>query len=510
MNTFLLNAGELSLEQLEQIILHNQEIIISEETYQKIQNGFNTLQSIMATGKKIYGVNTGFGKLAQENISKEDLALLQKKLLLSHATGVGTFFHDSIVALVLLLKINSLSLGFSGIRREIIDALLVLLNNKYYPCVPSQGSVGASGDLAPLAHLSCILIGEGYVRHENKILSAKEALEEVGLKETKLAPKEGLSLINGTQVSTALGVFALLQSKKLFESALIAGSLSVDAASASDQPFESKIHRVRRLPEQIFVAKILKNLLKDSKIRENHKSCNRIQDPYSLRCQPQVMGGCLTQIRTAARILRYEINAATDNPLVFADTQEILSGGNFHAQPVAFACDNIALALAEIGSLAERRIALLLDASQTGLPSFLVENSGLNSGFMLAHVTAASLVTENKHLAHAVSIESIPTSGNQEDHVSMSTYAARRLHTMVDNLAHILSIEMLIACQGIDFRAPLQTSPALLPFYHIIRKISSFLNEDRMLSEEIQRLKNAILQGKFQTSETQIIFDYAS
>jgi len=427
---FTLNPGKLTRNNLHELHQNKNPLELKKTAYNKIKQSQKVIQEIIQNGKPIYGVNTGFGSLANINIPSNQLAQLQKNLLLSHAVGTGPLLDDDIVHLILLLKINSLSRGHSGVRKEIIDALITLFNKQLYPCIPSKGSVGASGDLAPLAHLAGVLIGVGKVRHQGKTISAKQALSKAGLKVIQLAPKEGLALLNGTQVSTAIALRALMLIENCFAAAIITGSLSLDAAKGSDEPFNKKIHDLRGHKGQSDCAAMYRKLLKGSQIRKSHLQCDRIQDPYSLRCQPQAMGACLDHIRFASHTIFTEVNAVTDNPLVFPETKQVLTGGNFHAEPIAMAADTLALAIAEIGALSERRIALLMDEHQSGHPPFLAKDSGINSGFMIAQVTAAALASENKSLAHPASVDSIPTSANQEDHVSMATFAARRRRSL--------------------------------------------------------------------------------
>jgi histidine ammonia-lyase len=457
-----------------------------------------TVERIVASGAPAYGVNTGFGRLSQTRIAAEDLERLQTNIVLSHAAGTGALLDDAAVRLVLALKVASFARGASGVRPELVDLLLALYSHGIYPCIPGKGSVGASGDLAPLAHLALALLGIGDVRVEGKLTSAREALDSVGLAPIKLAPKEGLALLNGTQVSTALALLGLFAAEDAFAAAVVAGSMSVDAAAGSDTPFDRRIHALRGHPGQADVAACYAAILADSEIRRSHlENDPRVQDPYSLRCQPQVMGACLDQLRYAARVLEIEANGATDNPLVFPDTGEILSGGNFHAEPVALAADALAVAIAEIGALSERRIALLIDATLSGLPPFLVEHGGVNSGFMVAQVTAAALASENKTLAHPASVDSLPTSANQEDHVSMATFAARRLGDMAANTAGIVAIELLAAAQGIDFRAPLKTSPRLQEAHALIRSRVRFYDHDRYFAPDITAIQRLVGSGVF-------------
>ena len=463
-----------------------------------IEAGAAAVGRILAGDQPAYGINTGFGRLAQTRIPVDQLAELQTNIVLSHAAGTGPLLDDAIVRLVLALKIAGLARGHSGVRLAVVELLLALYNRGICPCIPSKGSVGASGDLAPLAHLALALLGVGDVRVGGRVVSAASALDRAGLEPLTLAPKEGLALLNGTQVSTALALIGLFAIEDLFAAAVVAGSLSVDAAAGSDTPFDPRIHDLRGHPGQRDLAARYAALLAGSPIRRSHiENDPRVQDPYSLRCQPQVMGACLDHMRFSARVLEIEANGVTDNPLIFADGDAVLSGGNFHAEPVALAADTLALAVAEIGALSERRIALLIDASLSGLPPFLVEHGGVNSGFMVAQVTAAALASENKTLAHPASVDSLPTSANQEDHVSMSTFAARRLAAMAENSAAIVAIELLAASQGIDLRAPLKTSPALQDAHALVRAAVGFYDHDRYFAPDIATVRRLVEAGAF-------------
>jgi len=462
-----------------------------------VDRGAAAVAEIVRRGQPAYGVNTGFGRLAQTHIPNDQLELLQRNLVLSHAVGVGEPLPTGVVRLMLALKIQSLSRGYSGVRRELIDALLKLYNADVLPRVPSKGSVGASGDLAPLAHLSAVLLGIGEVECEGRVMSAVDGLERAGLETVTLAAKEGLALLNGTQTSTALALWNLFAIDNLYATALVAGALSVDAAEGSASPFDERIHELRGHPGQIAAAAAYRELLAASPINSSHRECGKVQDPYSLRCQPQVMGACADQIEAAREVLLREANGVSDNPLIFigTGTVDVLSGGNFHAEPVAFAADNLALAVAEIGALAERRIALLIDATLSGLPPFLVKDGGVNSGFMIAHVTAAALASENKLLAHPASVDSLPTSANQEDHVSMATFAARKLGDLCANTATILAIELLAAAQGVDLRAPLVTSARLQRVMRDIRARVPHYDIDRYLAPDIASMTEAVRAG---------------
>ena len=458
---FTLTPGTLTLKDLRGLLDQPRPIALDPASHRAIDRSAAVVQAVIDRGETAYGINTGFGALARTHIKDDQLTEMQRRLVLSHAAGTGDPLPDSIVRAVLILKINGLARGFSGIRRSVIEALIALLNAEVYPRIPAKGSVGASGDLAPLAHMSATLLGISEVSHKGKVLSAIEGLKIAGLKPIDLAAKEGLALLNGTQVSTALAATGLFAADDLLRAGLIAGAMSTDAALGSDAPFDPRIHAVRGQLGQIDAARALMTLMEGSALRASHIDCDRVQDPYSLRCQPQVMGAALDQLRHAANIIERECNAVSDNPLVFADQGDIVSGGNFHAEPVALAADGIALAIAEIGAISERRTALLTDARMSNLPAFLSPDPGLNSGFMIAHVTAAALASENKLLAHPASVDSLPTSANQEDHVSMATHGARRLHDMADNTAAIVGIELLAAAQGIELRKPVATSPRL-------------------------------------------------
>lgn len=490
--TKVITAGELALSDIDVCLDGAIQLELPPEAIEKVKVCQSIIQKSLEAERTIYGVNTGFGRLANQKIDTDKILELQHNLIRSHAAGTGPLLSDEVVRLIMLMKLNSLAQGYSGVSVDLLEALQALLKYEVYPCIPSKGSVGASGDLAPLAHLAMVLIGEGEVHYRGKRLSSKKGLKKAGLKPLKLGPKEGLALINGTQVSTAIALKALNKIKKTFHAALITGSLSIDAAAASYDPFDARIHEVRLHKEQQECAAFYRDLLEDSQINLSHSDCGRVQDPYSLRCQPQVMGACLAQIRFASQALLNEANAVTDNPLIFSD-DAILSGGNFHAEAVAMACDNLALAIAEIGALSERRIALLMDDNLSGLPLFLAQDSGLHSGFMIPQVTAASLASENKSLAHPASVDSIPTSANQEDHVSMATFAARRLLEMADNTATIVGIELLAACQGIDLRAPLKTSPKLEAVKQDVRKQIAVHDADRYMAPDIEWAKGWVL-----------------
>lgn len=495
-SSLVLHPGKISLTDIHRIWSESVPLTLHPSAYAAINASSATVDRIIARGDAAYGINTGFGKLASTRIPEEQLELLQRNLILSHSVGTGEFMSDDLVRLVLAMKISSLARGFSGIRAQVIDALLSIYNSGIIPCIPIKGSVGASGDLAPLSHMTLAILGEGQVKLEGKLVNAREALSKMGIEPIVLSAKEGLALINGTQVSTALALNGLFMAKRLLEAATVAGALATDAARGSDAPFDPRLHEVRGQYGQIAIAKVYQRLLSGSLIRQSHLTeDSKVQDPYSLRCQPQVMGACVDLIYNVERTLLIEFNAVTDNPLIYTETGEVLSGGNFHAEPIAFSSDTLALAIAEIGSLSERRIALLTDSSISNLPPFIVDSSGLNSGFMIAHVTAAALASENKSLAHPASVDSIPTSANQEDHVSMATFAGNRLREMIQNTATIVGIELLGAIQGIDFHKPLVTSPLLLVKKQFLRDRVNFYSEDRLFYPDIEIAKQLVLEG---------------
>ncbi|TKB55058.1 histidine ammonia-lyase [Ferrimonas aestuarii] len=498
MLSLTLKPGSLTLAQLRDIDNAAIKLALHDDAHAAIDRSAATVQQVIDEDRVVYGINTGFGLLANTRINKEDLALLQRSIVLSHAAGTGEPMSDAAVRLMMVLKINSLARGFSGIRRLVIEALIALVNAEVYPIVPEKGSVGASGDLAPLSHMVLPLLGEGEVRHQGKVMPATEGLAIAGLAPIELAPKEGLALLNGTQASTALALQGLFRAEDLWAAGSVVGAMSVEAALGSRRPFDARIHEVRGQKGQIDSAAVFRHLLGDvSELGDSHAGCEKVQDPYSLRCQPQVMGACLTQIRQAAEVLLVEANGVTDNPLVFADEGDILSGGNFHAEPVAMAADNLAIAISEIGALAERRIALLIDRNLSGLPPFLVDNGGVNSGFMIAQVTAAALASENKTLAHPASVDSLPTSANQEDHVSMATFAARRLRDMADNSRGVLAVELLAAAQGLDFRKPLKASKSVETAKAQLRERVSFYDKDRYFAPDITQATELLYSGLY-------------
>jgi histidine ammonia-lyase len=485
MRTITLTPGSIRLADW-RAILQGASVRLDQASGPAVAAAAAAVDTIVARGEPVYGINTGFGRLAKVHIDPSDLAALQRNIVLSHAAGVGAPMQPAEVRLMMAMKIASLARGASGVRPATLGLIEAMLARGVTPVVPAQGSVGASGDLAPLAHMAAVMLGMGEAYFAGQAMPAQTAFVRADLAPISLGPKEGLALLNGTQFSTAEALSGLFSIERVFQAALIAGALATDAAKGSDTPFDPRIHALRGHAGQIEVAAALRALMEGSAIRASHRfNDDRVQDPYCLRCQPQVMGAALDLMRQAASTLNIEANGVSDNPLIFADTDEVLSGGNFHGEPVAFAADMLSLAVCEIGSLAERRIAMLIDPGFSGLPAFLTPKPGLNSGFMLAQVTAAALVSENKQRAHPASVDSIPTSANQEDHVSMAAHAARRLAGMAENAENVIAIELLAAAQGCDFHAPLASSPPLERARACLRERVPPLSDDRMLSNDI-------------------------
>ena len=485
----VLTPGDVDLATLRRVHAGGVTLSLDPSAHAGLRAAQATVRRIVDSGEVVYGINTGFGKLAQTTIPHARLAELQRNLVLSHSAGAGAPLVDGVVRLVLATKAVSLARGHSGVRPALVDALLALFNAGVTPRIPCKGSVGASGDLAPLAHLACVLIGEGQaLLADGQTVSGAEAMRAIGLEPFVLGPKEGLALLNGTQVSTALALAGLFQAESVLAAGLVAGCFTLEAIQGSVKPFDARIHEARGQQGQIAVAAAVRELLDGSAIDPSHPNCGRVQDPYSIRCVPQVMGACLDNLSHAARVLRIEANAASDNPLVF-DNGDVISGGNFHAEPVAFAADIIALAIAEIGAISERRMALLLDTGLSRLPAFLIEDSGVNSGFMIAQVTAAALAAENQCLATPSSVTSLPTSANQEDHVSMATYGARRLADMAKNTAVVVGVEAMAAVQGMDFDRRLKSSPLIEAQYALIRSQVPYLAQDRYLAPDIETMR---------------------
>ncbi|MBD9492208.1 histidine ammonia-lyase [Ensifer sp. ENS11] len=494
--SIILHPGKVTLAELAEVFREGTPAAISPEFHPAIENAAARIAQIAAGSEPVYGVNTGFGKLASVRIDASDTATLQHNLILSHCCGVGAPLSEPIVRLIMTLKLISLGRGASGVRLEMLKLIEAMLEKGVIPVIPEKGSVGASGDLAPLAHMTAVMMGEGQAFYDGDRVSGRIALHRAGLSPITLSAKEGLALINGTQTSTALALAGLFRAHRALQTAVVTGAMSVDAAMGSTAPFHPDIHSLRGHYGQIVVGGSLRRLLNGSGIRDSHLDGDeRVQDPYCLRCQPQVVGACLDLLHQAAATLEIEANAATDNPLVLSDNT-VVSGGNFHAEPVAFAADQIALAICEIGAITQRRIALLVDpALSFGLPAFLAANPGLNSGFMIAEVTSAALMSENKQMSHPASVDSTPTSANQEDHVSMACHGARRLLVMTENLFAIIGIEALAAAQGIEFRAPLMTSTALQNVVAAIRKAVSGLQVDRYMALDLETAARLVESG---------------
>jgi len=495
--TLTLTPGAVTLDDLARIYWTEASVRLDPNCHPAIELAHARIARAVAGTDAVYGVNTGFGKLASVQIASEDTATLQRNLILSHCCGVGPAIPRRHARLLMALKLLSLGRGASGVRLEIVQLLEGMLAKGVTPVIPAQGSVGASGDLAPLAHMAAVMMGHGEAELDGKTMSGGEALQAAGLTAVQLGPKEGLALINGTQFSTAFALAGLFGAWRAAHSALVTSALSTDAIMGSTAPLQPEIHTLRGHRGQIEAGETMRALLAGSEIRDSHMVDDaRVQDPYCIRCQPQVTGAAMDVLRMAARTLEIEANAATDNPLVLIDADVIVSGGNFHAEPVGFAADMIALAIAEIGAIAQRRVALIVDPVLSfNLPPFLTPNPGLNSGYMIAEVTTAALMSENKHLANPCVTDSTPTSANQEDHVSMAAHGARRLGQMTDNLNRILGVELLCAAQGIDFRAPLATSDTLQQVVARVRQDVATLGEDRYLAPDLELAAAMIASG---------------
>ena len=491
-----IDGNSLTLEEIKRVAEDKAAVRLSVSSQKGVQKCRDYVEKLVAEKRVVYGLTTGFGKFAGVTISPDKIEELQENLILSHATGVGKNFSTPETRAITLLRCNVLAKGFSGVRLTTLETLVNMLNAGIHPCIPEKGSVGASGDLAPLSHLALVLIGKGSAEYQGKIISGSEAMKKAGLKPVRLAAKEGLALNNGTQVMTAVGALTLWKALKLCQVADICAAVSVDALLGTPDAFHKLVHSVRPHQGQMTVAENLNNLLAGSKIREAHLSCNRVQDPYSLRCVPQVHGAVRDALIYVTQTIKTEINSATDNPLIFPDEEQVISGGNFHGEPVAFACDVMGITMAELGSIAERRIEQICNpALNRDLKPFLAPRPGLDSGFMIAHVTAAALVSENKSLAHPASVDSIPTSANQEDHVSMGTIASIKARQIVDNIAYVLGIELMIALQGLEERK-IKSSPVIEAIRKEVRKSVPTLKKDRNLSDDIFFMKSFVESDK--------------
>ena len=506
-----LKPGSITLDFLEKLFRNKSKVSLDIALKDKVEKAAKIVEDAARGNSPVYGVNTGFGKLANKIIPHEGREKLQKNLVLSHCSGVGEPLQEDVTRLMMILKIISLSFGASGVKWSTINQIEKIVNSDIVPEIPHQGSVGASGDLAPLAHMAAVMIGEGWAYYKGEKVTGGEALKKAKIDPIILGPKEGLALLNGTQFSTACALANLYNGWRSILNSIVISSLSTDAIMGSTSPLLDEIHTLRGHKGQIFVAKKMRDLMSGSIIRESHREDDqRVQDPYCIRCQPQVLGACLDVLKNAGATIEIEANAVTDNPLVLVDEGRIVSGGNFHAEPIGFAADQIALALAEMGSIAQRRVALMVDPTLShDLPAFLTDNPGLNSGFMIAEVTSAALMSENKHLANPTVTDSTPTSANQEDHVSMAAHGAYRLFKMNKNLSSIFGIELLCAAQGIDAREPLKTSPLLEKVKAGFRKQISRLKDDRYMATDINKVTN-LLESNFLIKEAELNIPFSS
>ena len=506
-----LKPGSITLDFLEKLFRNKSKVSLDIALKDKVEKAAKIVEDAARGNSPVYGVNTGFGKLANKIIPHEDREKLQKNLVLSHCSGVGEPLQEDVTRLMMILKIISLSFGASGVKWSTINQIEKIVNSDIVPEIPHQGSVGASGDLAPLAHMAAVMIGEGWAYYKGEKVTGGEALRKAKIDPIILGPKEGLALLNGTQFSTACALANLFNGWRSILNSIVISSLSTDAIMGSTSPLLDEIHTLRGHKGQIFVAKKMRDLMSGSIIRESHREDDqRVQDPYCIRCQPQVLGACLDVLKNAGATIEIEANAVTDNPLVLVDEGRIVSGGNFHAEPIGFAADQIALALAEMGSISQRRVALMVDPTLShDLPAFLTDNPGLNSGFMIAEVTSAALMSENKHLANPTVTDSTPTSANQEDHVSMAAHGAYRLFKMNKNLSSIFGIELLCAAQGIDAREPLKTSPLLEKVKAGFRKQISRLKDDRYMATDINKVTN-LLESNFLIKEAELNIPFSS
>jgi histidine ammonia-lyase len=492
----VLDGTRLTLAEIEQVARQRRPVAVAPEALRAVDRARHVVDDVLARGQVVYGVNTGFGNFSEIVIPPGHLRELQQNLVRSHAAGVGEPLDEPSTRALMTLRANVLAKGYSGIRRETLERLVALLNRGIHPVVPSQGSVGASGDLAPLAHLALALIGEGTCVYEGRVRDTARVLQEAGLAPLTLHAKEGLALINGTQLVTSLAALALAESLRLMRTADVIGALSLDALRGTDVAFDPRIHDARGHAGQSASARNLRRLLAASPLHESHRACGKVQDAYSLRCMPQVHGAVRDALAYVTTTVSTEMNAATDNPMVFVESGEILSGGNFHAEPVALAADMLAIAVAELGAISERRTERLVNPALSGLPAFLTRRGGLESGLMLAQVTAAALASENKGLAHPASVDSIPTSANKEDHVSMGPIAARKAGRVVGNVRRSLAVELLAACDALDLLAPLASSAPLMAVHSFVRQVVPAREGDRVLGPEIERLAERVASGE--------------
>jgi histidine ammonia-lyase len=500
MKTIFLGVEGMELEHLIAIARHGAQVQLTTDAEKQIQKSRHLIDRWVQEEKRIYGITTGFGALSDVAISKEDTRQLQENVLKSHAAGVGRPFDEETVRAILALRIKDLARGHSGIRLPTVQQLVALLNWGVCPIIPEKGSVGASGDLAPLAHLSLVLLGLGEAIYKSQRLSGRQALTKCGLKPLRLESGEGLALVNGTQVMTALGGLAVFDSIRLSKLTDLAAAMGLEVLMGSRTEFDSKIHKARPHPGQAVAADNMARITQNSEIISSHKDCGRVQDAYTLRCSPQVHGASKDAIQYCCNVIETEMNSSTNNPLIFADSEEFLLGGNFHGQPVALAMDFLCMAAAELADISERRIERLVNPMLSGLPAFLVDDGGLNSGFMIAQYTAAALVSENKVLCHPASIDSIPTSANKEDHVSMGTISARKCRDVVSNAEDVIAIELLCAAQALDLFTNMKSGEGTLAAYQVIRQAVPHLEKDRILSSDIAAVKQLMRNGKILNS----------
>jgi len=496
MATVTVNGEHLSLEQVLEVAEGREEVKIALSVAQKVRRSRDFIEKALDRGEKIYGVTTGFGFLSDQIINRSQIEALQRNLIRSHSVGVGPYFDQKTTRAIMVLRTNVLAMGYSGVRMEVLKRLVEMINKEVHPLVPEQGSVGASGDLAPLAHLTSVLMGEGEAIFQGEVMSGKKAMKKAGIPTLTLKAKEGLALINGTQVMTAVGLLALLRAERLFKMADIVGACTLDSLKGTLSAFDPDIQRVRPFPGQLAVSKNFQRLGRQSEIAKSHQFCSKIQDAYSLRCIPQVHGAVRDALAFVRKILEIEINSATDNPLIFADQKKILNCGNFHGEPVAFALDLLGIAVAELGGISERRIEKLISPALSGLPAFLTSEGGLHTGLMMVQVSAAALASENKVLAHPASVDSIPTSADKEDHVSMGSIAARKGRDIVKNVEHILAMELLCATQGLEFLLPLQPGIGIKEAYRVVREKVPPIKGDRRFSEDIKKIQLLIESGE--------------
>ena len=496
MRTVVLDGEHLTLEQVLDVAEGRAKVKISPSVKKKMERSRHFIEKALRKGEKIYGVTTGFGLLSDQVIDRSQIEDLQRNLIRSHSVGVGPLFDEVTIRAIMLLRANVLAMGYSGVRVDVVKRLVEMINNRVHPLIPEQGSVGASGDLAPLAHLTSVLIGEGEAVFQGKVMAGRKAMEKAGVPILTLKAKEGLALVNGTQVMTAVGLLALLRAERLCKVADIVGACTLDALKGSLSAFDPDIQRVRPFPGQISVSENFRKIGRKSEIAESHKFCSKIQDAYSLRCIPQVHGAVRDALTYVRRVLEVEVNSATDNPLIFAEKEKILNCGNFHGEPVAFALDLLGIAVAELGGISERRIEKLINPALSGLPAFLTSEGGLHSGLMMVQVSAAALASENKVLAHPASVDSIPTSADKEDHVSMGTIAARKARDIVNNVEQILAMELLCATQGLEFLLPLEPGVGIKEAYDVVRRKVPPIKGDRRFSEDIRQIDLLIKSGE--------------